>query len=243
MACSNAREGFFMPPPMKDTSWKTLPVFKDKFVPFRVFTSLTNNSTEGYWKSWFVSHGRGILWEFRSREPERITDDVVPILQQEEGLRRLNVLEENDYRERITSLTLSELKEQRRLWQELRARKSVRIEYPPIEMLATEIQEKLIIELRGLEAKHSETVRPTTEQKSPVIKKSLMEKCSKECERREIPKNETITTEEKYSIAKAINLKGLGTIETFRPRNPAYHHISKILSELGYSRKDASKYK
>jgi hypothetical protein len=74
------------------------------------------------------------------------------------------------------------------------------------------------------------------------VKKVLLEECRKECQKRKLPKGQTIRREIKYQIAQAIGMDNLGTLETFKSRNSAYHLISKMLSELGYCRKAASKY-
>jgi hypothetical protein len=73
-----------------------------------------------------------------------------------------------------------------------------------------------------------------------AVKARLLDQCRVECERRELPKGETINLETKYDIAESIGLDGLGSIETFKSGDPAYHRISKMLSELGYKRKRAA---
>ena len=75
-----------------------------------------------------------------------------------------------------------------------------------------------------------------------AIKESLLERCRIECEKRKLPKGRTITIDEKYSIAEAIGLNGLPNKNKFKSRNPTYHRITRMLSELGYSRKVAAKY-
>lgn len=82
---------------------------------------------------------------------------------------------------------------------------------------------------------------PTTTSQVP-IKIPLLELCRRECEERELPKGKTLKAQEKYSIAGAIGMEGLPKLEDFKSGNPAYHRMSKMLSELGYSQKGASKY-
>lgn len=75
-----------------------------------------------------------------------------------------------------------------------------------------------------------------------LVKKVLLEECRKECQNRKLPKGQTIRREIKYQIAQAIKIDNLGTLETFKSGNSAYHLISKMLSEHGYCRKAASKF-
>jgi hypothetical protein len=82
-------------------------------------------------------------------------------------------------------------------------------------------------------------VTPHTGRGTKVV---LLEECRKECERRSLPKGKTIRLDEKYSIATAIGMQGVPRVEKFKPGDKAYHRMSKMLSELGYCRKGASKF-
>ena len=205
------------------------------FVPFRIFQSMAEDmgSTIAFWESWFENQ-EGELQKFDA-EPETI--DSWDILAQDEadGLDILNKYETKDYRKRVSSLSLSQLRHQKKLWKDLDAK--VKLDYAPIAILAEEIQERLAEAVDGRAQLSNQRSISTN-----AVKEVFLEKCKEECESRSLPKGKTISREQKFDIGKAIGLNGLGEFETFRSGNSAYHRISKMLSELGYSRKTSSKY-
>lgn len=75
----------------------------------------------------------------------------------------------------------------------------------------------------------------------PAIKGSLLDECRRVCEEMLLPKGETFTREMKYKIAQEIQMDRLPKFKAFKSGNRTYHRISKMLSELGYSAKPASK--
>lgn len=87
-----------------------------------------------------------------------------------------------------------------------------------------------------------ETDRAPHGTKEVATKRILLDACRIECKNRDLPKGETITAKVKYEIAKAIGLK-LPAFKSFKSGNASYHFVSKMLSELGYSRKHASKFR
>jgi hypothetical protein len=72
--------------------------------------------------------------------------------------------------------------------------------------------------------------------KNTAEKQYLIKKCREECKIRRLKKRVTVLREMKYSIAKAIGIKDVGTLDDFKAGQPAYQLVSKMLSELGYSR-------
>lgn len=76
----------------------------------------------------------------------------------------------------------------------------------------------------------------------PAEKEILLKKCKDVCENLKLPKSKTITREMKYEIGRALYNK-VPSFKSFKSGNPTYHRISKMLSELGYSRKMATKFK
>ena len=249
---SKAREGFFVSYmtetlfPISD-EWikkaKERRLFDDTFAPFRYFTTVTKKENGDFvapWISWFPE--RGILKRFHI-EPEEIIDPLIvgdgfaPEIHN-----RLNAIEKEQYEKRIKSLSLAQLRKQRSLWRALDEKSPlmspngmVRLDYPPLLVLPEEIRERI-------EESAEQEEKLIANENSPAVKITLLQKCKAECERRELPKEKTITREIKYEIAGAIELEGLGAMETFHSGDHAYHRISKMLSELGYSRKSASKY-
>jgi hypothetical protein len=96
---------------------------------------------------------------------------------------------------------------------------------------------------------HSEFFGPPTnpaegniqsDQNHPATKVTFLHKCNVECRKRKLSKGEKMTRKTKYEIGIAIGVE-LPSFELFKSKNPSYHLISKMLSELGYSRKDPSK--
>ncbi len=75
------------------------------------------------------------------------------------------------------------------------------------------------------------------------IRKILKDQCREECEKRKLPTGQTLSRELKYEIAQAIDIDDLGSLDTFKSGNPPYHFTSKMLSELGYCKKNPSKYR
>ncbi|MGA3287161.1 MAG: hypothetical protein ABSD46_07030 [Bacteroidota bacterium] len=93
---------------------------------------------------------------------------------------------------------------------------------------------------KSVESKNQES-QGVTEKSSLTTKIILLEKCKKECEKRNLPIKETITREIKYEIAKTIGIN-VPAFKSFKSKNPKYHLVSKMLSELGYSRKGSTKF-
>src|SRR3990172_2364872 len=103
--------------------------FVRDFVPFRMYTNVATQeggTVLGYWISWFENPD-GILQKFSPAEMEIVEDDVLTWgitnqLEARHGVERLNRYEEAEYRERLKSVSLAELRRQRGLWQELQNR-------------------------------------------------------------------------------------------------------------------------
>jgi hypothetical protein len=69
-----------------------------------------------------------------------------------------------------------------------------------------------------------------------------LDKCRGECQRLKLPERQTVSREMKYKIAESIGLKNLGSFKNFKSgKSSAYRYISKLLSDLGYSKKGAAK--
>lgn len=62
-----------------------------------------------------------------------------------------------------------------------------------------------------------------------------------ECKKQNLPKKETVSREIKYEIAKDVKLE-VPDFDNFKSGEKTYNYISKMLSELGYSKKPASRY-
>jgi hypothetical protein len=61
-----------------------------------------------------------------------------------------------------------------------------------------------------------------------------LDKIFLECERRNLPKGQTVDTETKHQIASAVGMKP-GSLSKFKSgKSKVYHRISKALSDLGY---------
>jgi hypothetical protein len=69
----------------------------------------------------------------------------------------------------------------------------------------------------------------------------LLEKCKYECERRHLPKYQTVPPHIKFEIAKAIGMNPVSLSEFKSGRSKVYHRISKMLSELHYHQKGVAR--
>jgi hypothetical protein len=94
----------------------------------------------------------------------------------------------------------------------------------------------------------AKTPLPTASAQLPIVegdssdeRATLKEKCRKECENRKLPREVTVPRQLKFEIAQAIGLESLVIYKKFKPGEKSYHRISRILSELKYSQKKASR--
>jgi hypothetical protein len=82
---------------------------------------------------------------------------------------------------------------------------------------------------------------PSEKLTTGTTRKYHIEKCKVECQRLTLTERQTVRREIKYKIAETIGMKNLGSFKNFKSgKSNAYQYISKILSELGYSKKQAT---
>jgi len=237
----------FEPRQETDSDWiafsKNQGWFQNDFVPFRYFETIIHDQKGdifGHWCTWIVSNGK--LQKLTPSGEEKISDWIILGNVDDEGgiIGRLNTREEIDYGKRLKSIPLSSLRHQRGLWEELQfnnpmktSNLGIELEYKPIEILNREIQERMLDSIPEKE-KHRRAVNNNSDE---LIREPLKDKCKKECELRKLPKYKMITRQGKYDIALSIGLEKIPKFARFKSGNKAYHRISKMLSELGYSNK------
>jgi hypothetical protein len=214
----------------------------DDFVTWRWFDNrhqVENDKVFAYWRSWFPNE-HGVLLQFYDTEPVEITDPLASLagLDALYHVKKQNQLESEDYAQRIKSLSLPSLRRQREMWEELQNRKmweipNVDLRFAPIDILSRQIEETIADSIQAGEKQISEE----TIKADAITRKAYIKRCREECKRLKLTKGETISLKGKYEIAEAIKLDKLGSFKSFRSGAKAYHRISRILSEIGYSNK------
>ena len=125
---------------------------RGNFVPFRYCTGVKDPDKGTFiasWVSWFPVDGELKRFE---QDPENITDPSVTASSWRIEIEdRLNSIEEQEYRERIKSLSLFHLRWQRDLWLALTQKSPLKtpnglydMPYPPTVILPKEIHEKML---------------------------------------------------------------------------------------------------
>ena len=128
--------------------------FLNDFAPFRVFEHFSKDSNGdyfGHWCTWVVNNDK--LQKVTPVDGELVTDWIVLGQADDDAgiVGRLNSREETEYKKRVSSLPLSSLRHQRRLWEELDFKEplktsnlGLKLDYKPIEILNREIQERML---------------------------------------------------------------------------------------------------
>jgi hypothetical protein len=68
------------------------------------------------------------------------------------------------------------------------------------------------------------------------IREYLLDRVDEECKNRSLPKKQTVSCETKFKIAQAVDFNP-PEFSQFKARERTYQRISKLLSDLGYSKK------
>jgi hypothetical protein len=117
------------------------------------------------------------------------------------------------------------------------AQEKVRLLKEYQEFLQRKLKEYRIKQFRGVDLHITHSEKPNPD----AIRKYHLEKCKVECQRLKLPERRTVSREIKYKIAETMGIKNIGSFKNFKSgKNDAYQYISKMLSELGYSKKNPS---
>jgi hypothetical protein len=102
-----------------------------------------------------------------------------------------------------------------------------------LEFLQRKLKEYRTKQILGMDLHSTPSERPNPN----ATRKYKMEKCKEECQRLNLPKGQTVSREIKFIIAETIGMKNLGSFSNFKSgKSKAYQSISKLLSELRYSK-------
>jgi hypothetical protein len=114
------------------------------------------------------------------------------------------------------------------------AQEKVRLLKEYQEFLERKLKEYRIKQFRGMDLHITPSEKPNPD----ATRKYHIEKCKVECQRLKLPERQTVSREIKYKIAETIGIKNIGSFKNFKSgHSDAYQYISKMLSELGYSKK------